>query len=97
MRYPARRSEDSYSYDEFFPGERAGPPLRRTGGNCFLGRLLVPDDHEHIAVGHFEYVMMGQLHGAGEAVIPDRLAVEGEFLDVSGRAGTVAGGWPLSS
>ncbi len=40
MRAPARRSHDYYAHDEFWPGERIGPPRARRAGKALLRGIV---------------------------------------------------------
>src|SRR5262245_43363900 len=54
-----------------------------SGGDRFLGRLLVPDDHEDVAVGQPRDIVVWQLLVIEELEVPYQFAVPGELLDSS--------------
>src|SRR5256885_14477626 len=50
------------------------------GREGFLGRLLIPDDHENVAVGQPGNIVVRKLLAVGKAEVPDDLAIPGELL-----------------
>ena len=52
-----------------------------SSGDGFLGRLPLPGDQEHVAVGQARDVVVGELVLAGELVVPNDLAIPSEFLN----------------
>src|SRR5262249_31858460 len=59
---------------------RAGPASR---GDGFVGGLLVPHDHEYVAVRELRDVVMGKLRIAEEPEVPNKLAVPRELLNAA--------------
>src|SRR5262249_44069664 len=69
--------------------------LRPTaGGDGLFDGLLLPDVHQHVAVGQPADVVVGQLRVVDVGVIPDELAVPGELLDAAAGAAAEEGGIP---
>src|SRR5262249_16758031 len=58
------------------------------GGDRFLGCLSVPNDHEDVAVGQPDHVMMRKLAGTEEFEMPAQVSIPGKFLDPAADAWT---------
>src|SRR5262245_8532002 len=67
--------------------DRFGPAA---GGNRFLASLLVPDDHQDVAVGQPRDIVVRQLFLVEEPEIPYQLSLPGELLDAAAGARAAA-------
>ena len=74
----ARRLDFEHGVDK--PGP-VDPVAAAAGGDGLSGRLLLPDDQEHVAVGQPGDVVVGHLRCGVKLEVPDELAVPGEFLN----------------
>ena len=75
--------------DEQSGSKRPSPASsgRRPAAMASCGRLAVPDDHQHVAVGQPGDVVVRELLLRCILEVPDELAVPGELLDPAPRPG----------